>query len=154
MNVLSTNVDLGRLLQQVDAANTRMLDGDSSLWKELLSHRDDLTLLGAYGSYARGWGPVSARFDRTAAGYAGGGGQSTHENISSWSGADLASSVDLERHETRLEGKPDWVTFAYRVTHVFRREEEGWKVVLRHADPLATFVGPQVAHSRALVTGE
>src|ERR1700730_11517894 len=150
----STNVDLGRLLQEVDAANTRMLDGDWSLWRELISHRDDLTLLGAHGSYVVGWEPVSARFERTAAGYAGGGGQSTHEHISSWSEADLACTVALERHDTRLGGKPDLVTFFYRATHLFRREGEDWKVVLRHADPLATFVSPEVAHSRALLTNE
>jgi ketosteroid isomerase-like protein len=149
----STRVDLDGLLQQLDAANTRMLDGDWSLWRQLISHREDVTVLGAYGSHVKGWEAVSGRFDRTAATY-GGGGQSSHEHISSWIGADLACSVDLERHETRLEGNPDVVTFFYRVTHLFRPEEDGWKIVLRHADPLATFGGPQVAHSRALLRGE
>jgi hypothetical protein len=35
------------------------------------------------------------------------------------------------------------------VTHVFRREDGAWKVVLRHADPLVTFRGPEFAHFTA-----
>jgi ketosteroid isomerase-like protein len=93
---------------------------------------------------------VAARFERPAGGYAGGGGRSTSENIARWVGADLACTVDVERHETRLEGQPEPVTFTYRVTHVFRREEGGWRVVLRHADPLDTFRGPGFAHGTAV----
>ena len=58
--------------------------------------------------------------------------------------SDLACIVTLERHHTQLDGKP--ATFRYRTTHVFRREDGDWKVILRHADPLATFLGPQFAH--------
>lgn len=137
---------------QLDVANARMLDGDWSVWQELLTARDDVTLLGAYGAYVTGRADVAARFERTAAGYAGGGGESTRENITRWVGADLACTVDLERHQTHLEGKLELVTFTYRVTHVFRREEGSWRVVLRHADPLDTFRGPGFAHAAAVPT--
>jgi ketosteroid isomerase-like protein len=136
--------ELKRLEQWLDEANTRMLDGDWSLWRDKLSRREDVTVLGAYGAYLTGWGDVLARFERTAAGYAGGGGHSTHETIASWMDSDLACIVTLERHHTQLDGKP--ATFRYRTTHVFRREDGDWKVILRHADPLATFLGPQFAH--------
>jgi ketosteroid isomerase-like protein len=136
--------------ERLNDANTRMLDGDWSVWKELLTARDDVTLLGAYGAYVTGWADVAARFERTAGGYVGGGGQSTSDNIARWVGADLACTVDLERHRARLDGQPEPVTFTYRVTHVFRREEGRWKVVLRHADPLDTFRGPEFAHAAAV----
>ena len=101
-------------------------------------------LLGAYGAHVTGWAGVRARFEQTAAGYAGGGGRCTHQTIASWIGSELACIVAIERHETRLEGK--LTTFWYRVTHLFRRENGDWKLVLRHADPLVTFLGPQFAH--------
>jgi hypothetical protein len=107
-----------------------------------------VAIYGAQGGYARGWQEVSARFDRTASSY-GGGGQSSHDNIATWIGYDLAGTVDLERHETRLEGRPELQTFLYRTTHVIRKEGEEWRIVLRHADPLATFRGPALAHSEA-----
>lgn len=63
---VSEVVDLsGRL----DRANAHMLDGDCGLWEELMSHREDVSLLGAYDGHVRGWEEVSARFDRTASGY-------------------------------------------------------------------------------------
>lgn len=102
-----------------------------------------------------GWEAVSARSDRTAASYAAGGdgGRSSHENIMSWVGDDLACSVTVEHHESGLDGSRDLVPFSYRATHLFRREEDGWRVVLRHADPLVDFVGPEVAHAMARRSG-
>jgi ketosteroid isomerase-like protein len=135
------------VIEQFDDANARMLDGDCGLWKQLMSHRRDVTLLGAYGGHVRGWDEVSARFDRTAAGYAGGGGTTARHNISTWIGADLACVVDLEEHRTRLDQHDDPTVFVYRTTHLLRREAEGWAVVLRHADPIATFRGPEAAHT-------
>jgi len=104
-----------RTLEQVRSATDRMMGGDSGSWKALLSPRDDVVLLGAFGGYVQERAEVDARFDRT----------------------DLACTVDLEQHhETRLAGREP-TTITYRVTHLFRREPDGWKVVLRHADPLA-----------------
>lgn len=136
--------DLERLERWLDEAGTRMLDGDWGLWRDKLSRREDVTVLGAYGASVTGWEDVRARFEQTAAGYAGGGGHTTHETIASWMDSDLACIVTVEHNHTRLDGKP--ATFRYRATHVFRREDGDWKLVLRHADPLATFVGPQFAH--------
>jgi len=80
-------VNLESMAEQLDAANTRMTDGDWSLWRELLSSRDDVAILGAYGGTVAGQEALSARFGQTAGRYAGGGGRSTHEHIISWSGA-------------------------------------------------------------------
>ena len=45
---MSTSVvNLRHLRELLDAANTRMTDGDWSRWRELLSHRDDVAILGA-----------------------------------------------------------------------------------------------------------
>lgn len=144
---MSGQAEVEPVLAQIDAATIGMLDGDCSLWKELMSHRDDVTLFGAYGGYVSGWEDVSARFDRTAAGYGRGqGGQTSRETMATWLGADLAVITGLERHEWRQVGKPDMTSFVYRFTHVLRRENGGWKIVLRHADPLATFRGPEFAH--------
>jgi hypothetical protein len=79
----------------------------------------------------------SARFDRTAATY-GGGGRTGREPIATWVSVDLTCIVDLERHETHFGETAESVTFVYRTTHVLRREDGSWKVVLRHADPRLT----------------
>lgn len=46
------------------------------------------------------------------------------------------------------------MAFRYRNTHLLRREDGAWRVVLRHADPLATFRGPDFAHVDAQATGD
>ena len=46
---MATSITIHEVIEQFDTANVRMLDGDCGLWKELMSHEDDVTLLGAYG---------------------------------------------------------------------------------------------------------
>ncbi len=142
MQRLSAEEEFRLVREQLRAANDQMMAGEgNTLWKALLSGGDDVVLLGAFGGTLRDRAEVDARFDRTAQAY--GGGHSSLENLATWVGTDLACTVDLERHhETRLAGHGP-VEITYRVTHLFRREPDGWKVVLRHADPLLEFRGPE-----------
>jgi ketosteroid isomerase-like protein len=134
--------EFGRTLEQVQTATERMLAGDSGPWKALFSPRDDVLLMGAFGGVFRDHAAIAERMDRTAQVY-GGGERVSVERLGTWVGADLACTVELVRHEgVRLAGHAP-TTIAYRVTHVFRRETDGWKVVLRHADHLVEFLGPE-----------
>ena len=61
-----------RTLDQVRAAHEAMMAGDSGPWMALLSPRDDVVLLGAFGGIVRDREGLAARFDRTAQAYGGG----------------------------------------------------------------------------------
>jgi ketosteroid isomerase-like protein len=152
---MDAELDVRAVVDQLDQANQEMLGGDCARWLRLMSHRPDVTALGAYGGHVTGWDEVSARFARTAAGYGegGAGGTTSRENIATWVGGDIACVVDIETHRTGLPESPDPVTFRYRTTHVLRREPDGWRVVLRHADPLTEFRGPAFAHLDAQAPG-
>ena len=126
--------ELRQVVAQLHVATNRLQQGDSGPMKELYSHRDDATLLGALGGRLRGWAEIGPRYDSTAALFKGG--RVTHENVTTWATPDLAYTVDVERHQGYLAGQPELQSFAYRVTHVFRSEDDGWKIVHRHADPL------------------
>jgi ketosteroid isomerase-like protein len=139
MNELALDSEFGQAVEAVRAATLRMMIGDSGPWKALLSSRDDLVLLGAWGGHDIGPSAAAARLDGAATAWDGGGGGDERleiERLATWSSTDLACTVELNRHHgARVAGHAP-TTIAYRVTHVFRREPDGWKVVLRHADPL------------------
>lgn len=146
-----TTTTIDDVIERLDRANELMLRGNPEPWKALVTRAEDLTLLGAYGGHARGPAEVLTRFDRVAATY-GGGGTTRRENVATWVGTDLACVVDLEHHRSVLDGGAEPTDFVYRTTHVLRREDGEWRVVLRHADPLGTFLGPRFAHHDAQQT--
>lgn len=51
--------------------------------------------------------------------------------------ADIAFIHELERLEARLGGSDELTPVSLRCTSVFRREDEGWKIIHRHADPIS-----------------
>jgi ketosteroid isomerase-like protein len=53
-------------------------------------------------------------------------------------GADLASTMEVERWEAKVGERDEVTPFVLRVTSTFRREDESWKLVHRHADPIST----------------
>lgn len=60
------------------------------------------------------------------------------ETLASYVSSDLASVLEIERWRSRIGGRDDVEAFELRVSTTFRREEDAWKIVHRHADPIAT----------------
>jgi ketosteroid isomerase-like protein len=52
--------------------------------------------------------------------------------------ADLGYVVDIERATAKIGDREDITPYALRATNIYRREEGGWKMVHRHADPITT----------------
>ncbi len=77
---------------------------------------------------------LGPRYDWAAARYAGG--DLTFEEIARYASDDLACTVHLERMLARLVGVEGTVPVHLRVTHLYRREDDGRKLVNRHANHL------------------
>ena len=60
------------------------------------------------------------------------------EEVSRYTTADLGYIVQIERTQAVIPGSDGIKPIALRVTLIFRREEDGWKIVHRHADPITT----------------
>jgi ketosteroid isomerase-like protein len=127
--------DLNDLRDQYRRSLEAFIRGDPEPQKLLWSHRDDITLANPLGPPAKGYDRVCEVADIAAAQVRDGEGL-TLETISFVDTPDLAYEVDIQRGRMKLGDADDMVPVALRVTSIFRREDDGWKIVHRHADPL------------------
>jgi ketosteroid isomerase-like protein len=127
--------DLNDLREQYRRSLEAFIRGDPEPQKGLWSRRDDITLANPLGPPAKGYDRVCAVMDIAAAQIRDGEGV-TLETISFVQTPDLAYEFDIQRGRMRLGDADEMAPVALRVTSIFRREDDGWKLVHRHADPL------------------
>jgi ketosteroid isomerase-like protein len=129
--------DLEEFLEQYHRTVEAVVNGDSSPQERLWSRRDDVTLANPLGPPARGWTEVSNAL-RHAVSQLSGGEVLGSERISGYSGDELAYILEIERFRVRVGGASEPAPSSLRVTTIFIREEDGWKILHRHADPITT----------------
>lgn len=115
-------------------AETALHNGDAEPRKAMWAHTNPVTLLGAALS-ATGWDEIEPIFDRLQARFSSCT-SSEQEVIAAGASGDLAYLVALEHTTASVGGSP--LQYALRATTVFRRENGAWKIVHRHADPVAS----------------
>lgn len=126
--------DFQHTLDQVEAALRQFVLGDAAAYQACWSQADDITILGGWGAYERGWEQVGFRLEWAAARYRGG--TLTCERLAQGVSGELAYTVWLEKQMARLIGQDEDRPIVLRVTHLYRREEGSWKVIHRHADAI------------------
>jgi uncharacterized protein (TIGR02246 family) len=126
-------------LDAVIAESHRALDaffkGDPDAVKPLFSRRDDVTLANPFGPVRRGWIEVEETMERAAANYRDGG-VVGFEEVSRYVTPELAYIVEVERYQAKVGGSDEATPVALRCTTILRREDDGWRIVHRHADPI------------------
>ena len=127
--------DLNKLRDQYHQSVAAFIQGDPDVQKPLWSRRDDVTLANPLGPPAKGFDAVCRVMDSAALQISEGDGY-TFDTIAWVETADLAYEVGIERNRAKLGGAAEKVPISLRVTTVFRREDDGWKIVHRHADPI------------------
>jgi ketosteroid isomerase-like protein len=130
-----TDEDIADLVQRVAEANTALLQGDIDGYLALIEHGEDYTLMAPFGGApTRGFDQspeyraALARFFKS--------GTAELEVVATYASGEMVVLAVIERQRAEVGGLPeqDW---SLRVTLVFRREGSGWRLVHRHADPLA-----------------
>ncbi len=109
--------------------------GDPGPVKPLFSRGDDVTLANPFGPARRGWAEVEDAMERAAANYREGRAVGFDE-VSRYVTPELAYVVEVERYEAKVGGGDELTLVALRCTTIFRREDGGWRIVHRHADPI------------------
>lgn len=132
------------LPHQWEAAQSRFINGDPTLWKQNASHRDDATIFGAFGGHEKGWNEVGARYDWASSQFKDSGATQKIEYLNTSVSGDLAFTITIERQEqVRMGNQEKPAPRALRVTQIFRKEDGAWKLLHRHADPLVERLSPE-----------
>ncbi len=127
--------DLQTFIDKTIEALKYLVNGEGKLFIELFSKADDVTVFGGFGSYERGWERVKANTELASSRFKGGDLLQIEQLATGLSG-DLAYTVWIERFRVQVEGRQEPGSLAVRVTHIYRRENGEWKLILRHGDPI------------------
>jgi ketosteroid isomerase-like protein len=134
---------LRQFLERFEEGTRRFINGDAALWMENVSRRGDVMIMGAWGAHEKGWPDVEARYQRAGARFRASAAKLTVDYLTSVQSGDLAFTTAIERSEVKVAGQDKAAPMALRVTHIFRKEDGAWKLVLRHADPLVAKTSPE-----------
>ncbi len=119
-------------MARLETAEHEFAQGRPAAFIALWSHGDEVSLCGGFGGVESGWDKVGARLDWASLKYSDG--TRSSEEIKSTVGDDFAYIVQKEVIRFRIAGRIELSTQELRVTMVFRREADGWRIVHRHAD--------------------
>ena len=85
----------------------------------------------------RGWTAVSKALDFASSRFSDGQVQ-PFQIIAAYATDDLVTFLATEYWEARVGDRSEVESFELRVTTTLRREDGDWRIVHRHADPIAT----------------
>ena len=130
-------------IQEARAALEMIIKGDAEGYKALLSGSEEVTLANPFGGIAHGQDEVIETLERAASNFRDGH-TTGFEEIEWLITPDLAYTIEIERFAAKVGGGSDPSVIALRVSCMYRLEDDGWKLLHRHADPR---VGPQTPES-------
>lgn len=111
-----------------------MVNGDPAPTIALWSQGDDVVLANPLGLPIIGFAAVAEESARVAAMFFGGE-PPEFEELTRWSSDDLGYVVAVEHALVRRRAHDEGlVPMTLRVTTIFRREIDGWRLCVRHAD--------------------
>ncbi len=128
--------DFDAIVEQYQRALGEFVKGNPEPSKMVFSHQEDVTLANPLGPPARGWEQVAQTMER-AASQLRDGENVGFDIVAKYVTPELAYMVWVERTKAKVGGRQDVAPLALRVTMIFRPEDGVWKVIHRHADPLA-----------------
>jgi ketosteroid isomerase-like protein len=126
--------DFEQFMKQRDEAARAFVNGDAAPLGEMVTHNSPATFFGPKGGFDQGADNVYAVYDRDAAHFATG--NSTFEILHMAASDGIAYWVGFQRATAQFHAGTEIVQFNLRVTEIFRREGNQWKLIHRHADSL------------------
>ena len=113
------------------AAQTSGLNGDFGPMEDLWSHASDVSVMPPSGDRVLGWEQVKASWKHAAKAFSGGQ-VSLEDVVVVPITEDAAYTLGNERGHRKVGDRT--IHFEGRVTNVYRRGADGWKIVHHHTD--------------------
>ncbi|HEY0607557.1 MAG TPA: hypothetical protein VGD58_31855 [Herpetosiphonaceae bacterium] len=129
--------DFERFMQQREAAAGAYVQGDAVPLGQIVARVSNASFFSPRGDYVEGADAVWSRYEVDAGAFDSGS-DNRFEILDMGASDGIAYWVGLQRSSARLRGKPEPVEFNLRITEIFRREGDEWKLIHRHADQLAS----------------
>ena len=107
----------------------------------LLSQSDDVVLAKPVGPPIVGFASVAAEVERVASMFVDGE-PPVLDEVGRWASDDLGYVDAIEHARVKRSGSKRFGPMDLRVTTIFRRESDGWRVCVRHADRVAGLPTP------------
>jgi len=124
-------------MKQREEAARAYVRGDASPLGRMAARESPATFFSPQGSYRQGADQVWSTYEHDAESFAPG--SDSHFDILHMAASDgIAYWVGFQRATVHMRGRAETVPFNLRVTEVFRREGDAWKLIHRHADSLAS----------------
>jgi hypothetical protein len=128
--------DFEQFMKRRENTARAFVRGDVAPLGQIVACVSPATFFGPQGGYEQGPNHVYSIYERDAAHFTSG--DTSFEILQMAAGNDIAYWTGFQRAMTRLNGSTEPIPFKLRVTEVFRREGDEWKLVHRHADSLAS----------------
>ena len=127
-------------------AHEALMRGDIVRYRSFITTTNDFTLMAPFGGKPTRGADFSEERWESIGRFFRNGRDSTLELIHAYSCADMVVLAAIERTHVEVGGLAgqDW---ALRVTLVFRKEQDQWRLAHRHADPIADGISLEQAAS-------
>jgi NAD(P)H-dependent FMN reductase/ketosteroid isomerase-like protein len=123
------------LRKRVEAARA-YVNGDAGPLDQIVAASGEASFFPPSGGSERGAKEVRARYDRDVKSFERGG-ETNLEVLHSAAAGDVAYWTGFQIARVRMSGAPEPAEMKLRITELFRRVGGEWKMVHRHADPMA-----------------
>lgn len=131
------------LIERSRDSNVSLMKGDAERYLSLIATAPDFTLMSPFGGEPSRGIPTREKSERLGKFFRNG--TFEQEVVQAYGSADMVVLALIERATVEVGGLPSQ-PWALRVTLVYRREGESWRMVHRHADPLVAGISlPEAA---------
>ena len=131
-------MDVEQAITESHHAWDEFVRGNPEPAKAMYSRNDDVTLANPFGATVRGWDKVSEALAYAASRFRDGDLKNV-ERVSIYQSGDLVTIFERESYQAKVGETAEAAPIELRVSTSWRREDDAWRIVHRHADNIHTF---------------